>query len=79
MILFGKVESMTDKLVEIVNITSCELPISSKFKRISLRNPGYFKSQDYDENLIRQPLAFDVFMSDDKLWSSPAYGFGFFN
>jgi len=66
---------MTDKLVEIVNITSCELPISSKFKRVSPRKDT-LKSPDYDEKFDSTTLAFDVFMSDDKLVFSgpPAYG-----
>lgn len=72
---------MTDKLVEIVNITSCELPISSKFKRVSPRKDT-LKSPDYDEKFDSTTLAFDVFMSDDKLVFSgpPAYGLEeFFN
>ena len=39
---------MSGQFIEIVNITSCELPIASQFKRISPRKES-LKPQDYDE------------------------------
>ena len=66
---------MSGQFIEIVNITSCELPITSQFKRISPRKES-LRPQDYDEKFDATTLAFDVFMSDDKLVFSgpPAYG-----
>lgn len=72
---------MSGQFIEIVNITSCELPIASQFKRISPRKES-LKPQDYDEKFDSTTLAFDVFMSDDKVVLSgpPAYGLeDFFN
>ena len=61
--------------VRIIPITSCELPVASKFKRLSTRKES-LKPLDYDEKFDSTTLAFDVFMSDDKLVLSgpPAYG-----
>ena len=66
---------MSGQFIEIVNITSCELPITSQFKRISPRKES-LRPQDYDSKFDATTLAFDVFMSDDKLVFSgpPAYG-----
>lgn len=61
--------------VRIIPVTSCELPINGQFKRNSLRKNN-LKSLDYDEKFDATTLAFDVFMSDDKLVFSGPPGYG---
>jgi hypothetical protein len=66
---------MIHQFIDIIKISPCEISRVSLFKRHSPR-PDHLKPLDYDEKFDAKTLAFDVFMSDDKLVFSgpPAYG-----
>jgi hypothetical protein len=57
---------MIRQFVDIIKISPCEISEVSLFKRHSPR-PDHLKPLDYDEKFDAKTLAFDVFMSDDKL------------
>jgi len=66
---------MSVNFVKIIEVAPCILPTNSILKRQSPRSDSC-KSSDYNEKFDFYTLAFDVFMSDDKLVFSgpPSYG-----